>query len=63
MPMSPKYVPTYPEDDNPGAEIPKNSRPRYFAPRVDATAPRDIHLPEVIFDDEEDGGFNRNPAQ
>ena len=54
LPMSPRYVPTYSEYDNPGAEIPKNSEPRYFArksaPRVDATCPRDVHLPEVIFE-------------
>ena len=54
LPMSPNYVPTYSEYDNPGAEIPKNSQPRYFArksaPQVDATNPRDVHLPEVIFE-------------
>ena len=54
MPMSPNYVPTYLEYDNPGAEIPKASLPVYFArkstPKVDATAPKDVHLPEVIFE-------------
>ena len=54
LPMSPEYVPTYSEYDNPGAEIPKNSPPIYFArksvPKVDATTPRDVHLPEVIFE-------------
>ena len=47
-PMSPEYVPTHLEDDNPWAEIPKGSRLRYFAPQVNATTPRDIHLPGVV---------------